>query len=177
MSKHVKRMDRPIRSSDNSGEFTKFFRNYVNGWVAVAVLLPTAITWKGMPVYQSQRGVLTTYTALTCVLTLAFLFYSRDLFAATRNIRSRLGAIGMFCLPLITIFAAGFCGYKYVQLLSESAFYAQKHVEEALPTLSMDQIQGGTSLIVYYILTVAFAEVALFLMAFREWKPREGRVD
>jgi hypothetical protein len=159
-------------SADYPSGFVDFFRKYVNGWVAAAVVLPTAITWKAMPVYQSQRGVLATYTALSCVLILAFLFYSRNLLIATENLRSRLGRLGLFLLPLILIGATGYCGYEYVQLLAESARYAQEPLEEALKTVSMGEIHDGTLLIAYYILTVVFAETALFLMAFREWLPR-----
>ena len=67
--------------------------------------------------------------------------------------------------------ATGFCGYMYAQLLSESAHYAQKPLEEALKVVSMGDIHEGTSIIAYYILTLVFAEAALFLMAFREWVP------
>jgi hypothetical protein len=155
--------------------FVNFFRTYVNGWVAAAVVLPTGVTWKAMPVYESQRGILTTYTALACVLALAFLFYSRDLLTATRGVRSRLGAVGLFLLPLVLIGATGFCGYEYARLLKESAYYAQKPLEEALKVVSMSDVHEGTSIIASYLLAVVFAECALFLMAFREWSPISHR--
>jgi hypothetical protein len=58
-------------AADTPNGFFEYFKKYVNGWVAVALILPTAITWKGMPVYESQRGFLVTYTSLSCVIILA----------------------------------------------------------------------------------------------------------
>jgi len=159
-------------SRDNPGGFVSFFRSYMNGWIAAAVVLPTAITWKGMPIFESQRGILTTYTALMCILTLAFLFFSRYLFFATSRLRSRIGSIGLFLLPASLIGATVFCGYGYYKTLLNSAHYAGPlSMNEALKTLSMADIHEGTALLAYYILTVVFAEAALFFMAFREWKP------
>ena len=159
--------DKPAPHDDSPEGFFAFFRTYVNGWVAAALLLPTGITWKGMPIYEGQRNLLTTYTGLSCVLILAFLFSSRDLLP---KLKTRIGAAASLLIPLILICATGFCGYKYVALLTESAYYAQKPLSEALKTVSMGDIHDGTSMIAYYILTMVFAEAALLFMAFREWR-------
>src|SRR4029077_17719272 len=110
--------------------FTDYFKTYVNGWVAAAIALPTAITWKGMPIYESQRNILTTYTGLSVVFTLASLFYTRAIFMA--RLKSRIGSVGLLILPLVLICATGFCGYKYYELLIDSVRYTS-------PTLALGQ--------------------------------------
>jgi hypothetical protein len=165
--KSVQQQQRP---SDNPASFTDYFKTYVNGWVAAAIALPTAITWKGIPIYESQRSILTTYTALSCVLILAYLFYSRAIFMV--RLKSRIGSLGLLILPLVLICATAFCGYKYYELLMESVRYTPTTLQlgQALSSLQMNEIHDGPSIIAYYILTMVFAESALFLMAFREWR-------
>jgi hypothetical protein len=158
------------RADDSPASFTDYFKTYINGWVAAAIALPTAITWKGMPLYESQRSILTTYTALSCVLILAYLFYSRAIFMG--RLKSRIGSLGLLILPLVLICATGFCGYKYYELLMDSVRYTPTTLSlaQAFSTLQMNEIHDGPSIIAYYILTMVFAESALFLMAFREWR-------
>lgn len=163
--------DTPETPDRGSTGFSDFFRKYLNAWVAAAIALPTAITWKGMPMYESQRGILTTYTALSCVLILAFLFFVRNQLAI--KLKSRIGAFGLVLLPLVLICATGYCGYKYHDLLVQSAPYTQEHLSDAYKTVSIEDIHDGGSIIVYYILTMVFAESALFLMAIREWNPQK----
>jgi hypothetical protein len=52
----------------------------------------------------------------------------------------------------------------------ESASYISIPLADAEKTLSLEAIHGAGSIIVYYILTMVFAESALFLMAIREWR-------
>ena len=156
-------------AEDGSTGFVDFFQKYLNAWVAAAIALPTAITWKGMPMYESQRSILTTYTALSCVLILAFLFYARN--QLTIKLKSRIGSIGLVLLPFALICATGFCGYKYYDLLIQSQPYTQRALGEALTKVSIEDIHDGTSILAYYILTMVFAEAALFLMAVHEWHP------
>jgi hypothetical protein len=163
--------EKPESPGKGSTGFSDFFRKYLNAWVAAAIALPTAITWKGMPMYESQRGILTTYTALSCVLILAFLFFVRN--QLTIKLKSRIGAFGLVLLPLFLIGATGYCGYKYHDLLVQSAPYAQEPLSDAYKTVSMEDIHDGGSLITYYILTMVFAESTLFLMAIREWHPQK----
>src|SRR5690348_2007729 len=113
--------NKPEPPNSGSTGFSGFFQKYLNAWVAVAIALPTAITWKGMPMYESQRGILTAYTALSCVLIMAFLFYVRN--QLNMKLKSRVGAVGLILMPLVLICATGFCGYKYHELLVESASY------------------------------------------------------
>jgi hypothetical protein len=110
-----------------------------------------------------------------CVLVLAFLFYSRGIFLATVELRSRIGIVGLFLLPLLLIGAAVFCGYEYYLNLINSAYLTQMHLEDAVKTVSLGDIPRGSALLAYYILTVVFAEAALFFMAFREWLPANQR--
>jgi hypothetical protein len=63
------------------------------------------------------------------------------------------------------------CGYKYYDLLIQSQPYAQRALSEALAKGSIEDIHKGASILAYYILTMFFAEAALFLMAVREWRP------
>jgi hypothetical protein len=163
--------DKPASPDKGSTGFSDFFRNYLNAWVAAAIALPTAITWKGMPMYDSQRGILTTYTALSCVLILAFLFFVRN--QLNIKLKSRIGAFGLILLPFILICATGYCGYKYHDVLVESVPYTQGHFSDTYKTTSIEDIHDGGSLIVYYILTMAFAESTLFFMAIREWHPKK----
>jgi hypothetical protein len=162
--------NKPNSADKGSISFSVFFQKYLNAWVAAAIALPTAITWKGMPMYESQRGILTTYTALSCVLILSFLFYSRN--QLTIKLKSRIGSMGIVLLPFVLICAAGFCGYKYYDLLIQSAPYTQRALfGDALTKVSLEDIHDGTYILVYYILTMVLAEAALFLMAVREWRP------
>jgi hypothetical protein len=158
--------------NERSTGFSDFLTKYLNAWVAAAIALPAAITWKGMPMYESQRGILTSYTTLSCVLILAFLFFVRN--QINIKLKSRIGAIGLVLLPLILICATGYCGYKYHDVLVQSVPYTQQHFSDAYKTVSMEDIHDGGSLIVYYILTMVFAEAALFLMAIREWHPKKN---
>jgi hypothetical protein len=163
--------DKPASPDKGSTGFSDFFRNYLNAWVAAAIALPTAITWKGMPMYESQRGVLTTYTALSCVLVLAFLFFVRN--QLNIKLKSRIGALGLVLVPFLLVCASGYCGYKYHDVLVESVPYTQEHFSDAYKHVSIEDIHDGGHLIVYYILTMVFAESALFFMAIREWRPKK----
>src|SRR5215469_12597367 len=78
-------------SKDGFNSFLTFLKNYVNGWIAAAAVLPTAITWKGMPMFDSQRPILLSLTSLFCALIMAFLFMNRDFIPRAK---SRLGKIG-----------------------------------------------------------------------------------
>ena len=85
--------------------------------------------------------------------------------------RSRLGSIGLIFLPILLIGATIFCGWEYYDLLLKSAHYAKPlSMNDALKTLTMPEIQGGSALLAFYILPVVFAEAALFFMAFQAWK-------
>lgn len=162
--------DAPTPPNPKRGGFFDFFRTYVNGWVAAAVVLPTAITWKGMPAYESQRPILTSFTTLSCVLILAYLFYSREHLLAIAKLKSRMGRVGSLLVPLLLIGGTAFCGFKYIGLLTDSARYAQMHLDKAVETRQLDEIREGTAMMVYYILTMVLAECALFFMAIREWR-------
>jgi hypothetical protein len=160
---------KPDPPNKGSIGFSDFFQKYLNAWVAAAIALPTAITWKGMPMYKSQRDILTSYTALSCILILAFLFFVRN--QLTIKLKSKFGSAVVVLLPLSLICATGFCGYQYHHLLVESAPYTQGQLVDTLQSVSIEDIHDGGSIIVYYILTMVFAESALFLMAIREWRP------
>jgi hypothetical protein len=164
--------NKPELPDRGSTGFSGFFQKYLNAWVAAAIALPTAITWKGMPMYESQRGILTAYTALSCVLIMAFLFYVRNQF--NMKLKSRVGAVGLILMPLVLICATGFCGYKYHELLVESASYISTPLADAQKTVSLEAIHDGGSILAYYILTMVFAESALFLMAIREWSSQKN---
>jgi hypothetical protein len=159
--------NKPGLPDRGSTGFSGFFQKYVGAWVAAAIALPTAITWKGMPMYESQRGILTAYTALSCVLILAFLFYVRN--QLDIKMKSRIGTVGLILLPFLLICATGFCGYKYHELLVGSASYISVPLLDAEKTVSLEAIHDGGSILAYYILTMVFAESALFLMAIGEW--------
>jgi hypothetical protein len=161
---------KPQTTRDNSSVFGFHFSRYINGWVATAIVLPAAITWKGMPVYESQRGILLTYSTLSCALTLAFLFTSREFIPKAK---SRIGRIGSILIPLILIFLTAICATQYYEALSHSVSYYENHVSlsEAMQSYPIDRISRGDELIFNYVLTVVFAECAFFFMAFREWQP------
>ena len=59
--------------------------------------------------------------------------------------------------------------------LSRSIRVATQHplliAPRICPKVSIEDIHDGTSILAYYILTMVFAEAALFLMAVREWRP------
>lgn len=158
--------------TDSSDGLLKVFRDRVNGWVAAALVLPTAITWKGMPVYEQQRPFLVTYTALSCALILAFLFTSRSFIVRLSKAKSRIGTIGSLLIPFIFICATGYCGYEYHQVLLDTAHYVgSSSLTEAMKSTPIDRIHNGLALMTYYILTMVFAECAFFFMAIRDWRP------
>jgi hypothetical protein len=161
---------KPLTTRDTSSVFGFHFGRYINGWVAAAIILPAAITWKGMPVYESQRGILLTYSTLSCALTLAFLFTSREFIPKAK---SRIGRIGSILIPLILIFLTAVCAVQYYETLDESSHTATTgtSLSDDMQKLPLDRIYRGENLIFYYVLTVVFAECAFFLMAFREWRP------
>ena len=65
--------------SDDSVGIVEFANKYVNKLIAFAGLFPTAVTWKGMPMYGSQRPTLLSLTSLFCILIIGFLFMNREL--------------------------------------------------------------------------------------------------
>lgn len=159
--------EKPAPGDQSPRGFLDYLGTYINGWVAAALVLPTAITWKGMPIFEDQRGILTTYTALSCALILAFLFSSRDLIP---KFKTRIGQARSILIPFILICATAYCGYKYFTLFNDAIYYAKPSYSDPVKTVSMGEIHDGTSLIAYYILTMVFAECAFFFMAFREWR-------
>jgi hypothetical protein len=160
-------------SGDASEGFLEFFKKYINGWVAIALILPTAVTWKGVPVYEAQRGLLVTFTGLTCGLVLAFLFSNRSIIRGVAKTKSQLGIVGSFLIPLLLIVATGYCGYKYVEVLKFAAQYYDGSFTDALKNLEMNQIRDGNQIMAFHIGIMLFAECALFFMALREWKPNK----
>lgn len=156
----------PIPKDESSTGFFSYFRTYVNGWVAAALVLPTAITWKGMPMYETQRSLLTTFTTLFCSLTLAFLYTSYDLLP---KFKTRIGTFCSIFISFVLICATIYCAFKYVAVLNESVYYTSNQ-PDALKTLAMNDIHNGYLLIAYYVLTMVLAEGAFFFMAFRKWR-------
>jgi hypothetical protein len=161
----------PPDNSDTKG-FLAYLKAYTNGWVAAAVVLPTAITWKGIPVYESQRSTLVTLNALSCALILSFLFTSREFIPKTKT---RIGRFASILISLVFIVLCGSSVATYLDLLDDSARIAQTDLGKGMRDLTMDQIPKGGVLMLFYILTVVSAECAFFFMAFREWKP--GNAD
>jgi len=51
--------------------------------------------------------------------------------------------------------------------------YTQEHFNDAYKHVAIEDIHDGGHLIVYYILTMVFAESAFFFMAIREWRPKK----
>ena len=125
-----------------------------------------------MPVYESQRGILTTFSALSCALILAFLFTSREFIPKTK---SKIGNLASLLIPLGFICATFYCGYEYVQTLIASAhYYKDQTLTEAMKHVELNSIPGGIRIMTYHILIIVFAECAFFFMAFREWKPKDS---
>jgi hypothetical protein len=141
----IEMADKSNTPDAGSTGFSDFFQRYLNAWVAAAIGFPTAITWKGMPMYKSQRDILTSYTALSCILLLAFLFFVRN--QLTIKLKSTFGSAFVILLPLALICATGFCGYKYHDLLVGSGPYNQGPLSDKLDSVSLEDIHDGGSTI------------------------------
>ena len=159
--------------ADDSETFSTFFNKHVNGWIASALVLPTAITWVGIPMYEQQRTTLAAYTPLFCALVMAFLYTNRSFIAKISRAKSRLGRSGSLFIPFILICATGYCAYEYLHVLSCTGHYVPS-LPEAMKNTALDKIHNGMTLMILYILTMVFAECAFFFMAFREWQPSSG---
>ena len=107
------------------------------------------------------------HRSVLCVDLGIFFFYVRN--QLIMKLKSRIGAVGLIFMPLGLICATGFCGYKYHELLVGSASYISVPLLDAEKTVSLEAIHDGGSILAYYILTMVFAESALFLMAIGEW--------
>jgi hypothetical protein len=164
----------PQTSGDSSSAFRKHVGDYINGWVAAAVILPTAITLKEMPMYECQRSLLLTWTSLSCALILAFLYAGREFIPKAK---SKVGRVVSILIPAVFIIATAYCGIKYYETLKGTAQYLidSTGMGEAMQHLTIDRVPDGEALIVYYILTMVFAECAFFFMAFQEWHPKGTR--
>jgi hypothetical protein len=160
--------------TDSSEGFWTFFEKHVNGWIASAMVLPTAITWVGIPMYEQQRTTLVAYAPLFCALILAFLFTNRTLLLKISRAKSRVGSSGSLLIPLVLICATGYCAYEYHQVLLCNGHYVPS-LPDAMKSTALDKIRNGMRLMILYILTMVFAECAFFFMAIREWQPSSIR--
>ena len=158
-----------MTNNEESKTFIGTLTEHINGWVAVAIVLPTLVTWKGMPVYESQRATLTTVTALSCALILAFLFASRDFIP---KVKSRIGHAASLLIPLALIIGTFYSIVQYLHYLKLSANICQESLSLCMQHMQMNDINHGEDLIWYYIQALVLAECAFFFMAFKEWRPR-----
>ena len=159
------------RDTKNEGDSKSFFdhlKNQVNGWIAAGALIPTGITWKGMPMYEAHKSILLSATGLFCAFTMGFLFLNRNFIPKAK---SSLGKIVFSLVVLMFIAASVFCFFAYYTTLMHSIDSTSLPQDQVLRTFSINTIHDGTYLIVYYLLTMIFANCAMFLMAYRDWKP------
>lgn len=164
--------------------FFTHWNKYVNGWIAAALVLPTAITWKGMPVYECQRPALTTLSALSCALILSFLYSSRDFIPKAKSRFSRLVTLA---IPATLILLTATCGASYFDMLERSVPSKYNSFGDSLPLFpalndamknaSLNQVNDGLKIMVSYLGMMIFAECAFFFMAFREWDPEAEGAD
>jgi hypothetical protein len=169
MTDNTSQIANPRSSSGGVKGFLSFLKNYVNEWVAAAAVLPTAITWKGMPMYTSQRPILLSLTSMFCALIMSFLFMNRDFIPRAKT---RLGKLGSGIIAFGLIVATASCAGTYLDTLNQSTRYADTAQDVVLRTFQLDQIHDGGRLIVLYISIMVFAECAFFFMAFREFDAR-----
>jgi hypothetical protein len=130
------------------------------------------VTWKALPVYESQKGILATFTTLACILVLAFLFYSRHRFAASMLRLDPTLARGLGWLPFLFVLLATVFGFAYFSTLQESLSANPRdpdYVRGVLDQTPLQSIPSGLGLMVCYILTFVTAETALLVMALREY--------
>jgi hypothetical protein len=152
--------------SNDSVGVVEFASRYVNKLLAFAGLIPTAVTWKGMPMYESQRATLLSLTSLFCILIIGFLFMNRELIPRAK---SRIGKFGSAFIALCLMGACAYCVVRYLGLLNYSTGLWNGSEGDALKNSSPTEISNGGSLIVHYVLAMVAAEAALFFMAIREW--------
>lgn len=165
-------------AGDGLRSFFTHWNKYVNGWIAAALVLPTAITWKGMPVYECQRPALTTLSALSCALILSFLYSGRDFIPRAKSRFSRLMTLA---IPATFILLTAICGGNYFYMLDRSVPYSDNGrlfptLNEAMKNASLNQIEDSSPLMAAYLGMMIFAECAFFFMAFHEWRPEEEQV-
>ena len=157
--------------SDDSVGIIEFANKYINKLIAFAGLIPTAVTWKGMPMYASQRPTLLSLTSLFCILIIGFLFMNREL---VPRAKSRIGKFGSAFIALCLIGGCAYCVVRYLGLLNYSTGLWNDSEGDALKNSSPSEISNGGSLIVHYVLAMVAAEAALFFMAIREWnRPKD----
>jgi len=88
--------------------FALFFKSYMSVSTIVAAALPIPITARGViPLFESQKGSLATYTPLACFLILSYVFYMRHsigsvLFIHRHDSGARSHLLEM--MPVILIF-------------------------------------------------------------------------
>ena len=125
--------------------FATFFRSYMSASTILVAALPIPVTsWKLIPAFEAQRGVLSVYTPLLCFLLVSFLFFSRHslavlMFPLGRRSSKRPLRPLVSLLPLALIILAIFSAVQY-HLTLNSSIQTLKH---EFTTVATQRYQSG----------------------------------
>jgi uncharacterized membrane protein len=173
-------------------KFASFFKGYMGVMPLVtAAFAPLLTMAKAIPVFESQKTTLATYSGLLGFLLLAWVFYVRGAFvkAMVPRAAKSTGSAGFSTsrkmqrwaanlLPLLLIVCSVFCYLKYFSVLDESIGYAREktlHKDLVSPHDILEKwgqlepIFLSSTLQSYYLGIFLFAEMAFVVMALREY--------
>jgi hypothetical protein len=187
-------------SQNRLRRFASFFKGYMGVMPLVtAAFAPLLTMAKAIPVFESQKTTLATYSGLLGFLLLAWVFYARRAFVKSM-IPSALratapGSITLFVgrlrrltinmLPLILILSSAYCFLSYLRILDSSIaaslqeFNSHPHgpgdaeIVNRTDVLqkwgALYSIHDGEQLEAYYLGIFLCAELAFVFMALREY--------
>jgi hypothetical protein len=168
--------------------FATFFKNYMSISAIVLAAIPIPVTQARLiPTFKAQQGMLSVYSSLMCFLAFSLVFFWRHSFARRmfpirgpreKRVISRLVPY----VPLVFIILTVFCILSYHYYLSDSInsgklMYAnlkgyqfgEIRTSEILDSLEIDNIYNITFLTLSYIGIFLFSELALSVMALKEY--------
>jgi hypothetical protein len=187
-------MDQPTVQENRLRKFASFFKGYMGVMPLVtAAVAPLLTMMKAIPVYESQKTTLATYSGLLGFLLLAWVFYTRGAFVRGMVPRSQSSAdygtpylikrmmqrFTVNLLPLLLIVGSVLCFIEYLRFLDLSV----STILQAAPASSgpmsrkdildrigqMGAIPEASALQSFYLGIFLLAEMAFVLMALREY--------
>jgi hypothetical protein len=179
-------------------KFASFFKGYMGVMPLVtAAVAPLLTMMKAIPVFESQKTTLATYSGLLGFLLLAWVFYVRGAFTkalvsvprpptSTASIRlvyllpliRAMWRLAANLLPLFLIVGSVFCYVQCLRTLDYSIYLARSTPAYADIVSQHDilekwgqreSIPHSSTLQTYYLGIFLFAEMAFVLMALREY--------
>jgi hypothetical protein len=173
-----------VPQEDRLRRFVGFFKGYMGVMpLLTAAVAPLLTAMKTMPIFESHKSVLATYSGLLGFLLLAYVFYLRGPLAKAMVPHapgSRFTAFAVNMIPLLLMAGSIFCYVSYSRALDQSIAKARESARSEYSDIvsrrevlekwgQREEVYRSQYLQYNYLGIFLLAECAFVVMALREY--------